>query len=518
MRVAVALSSLCLLAACAGGGSGVAAPTATITSIPATSTFTAEPTNTPSLPTPTATVTIAATPTASPTDTASPTATIIPTLEPLVIHSDAEWIRDAQGRVVILRGANYSGLEFGNFIGRPNGPEESDFAQMESWGLNVIRLPIAWNYMEPQPNQFDDSYLHEQVDPVVAFAGNHGIAVIPELHQFLWSPCFSGGNGAPAWVCEGRGYTNDFAGAVRAGCEFTAGLDAPDGRTLKEHFADVWRLVAHHFADDERVVAFNFINEPHSYACPLDAPTATHLLYELYRALRTAVRDQGAMQMLVLDPPVVRNLMVGIPTEPLGPDIAYAPHLYTQTYGLPELKYNGDAGTIAADYELAATEAVGFGGPLFVGEYGGNTNADGGFLGATELFLRDTLAEQDRRLVGGAVWAYFPSDNTFSVVDASGAEKGDLVNILARPYARRIAGVPTEMRFDVDSKEFVLSWRVDGTAPGGGVSEVFVPSRHYPAPFAIELTSGVATRFDAEHQLLLLSAPAAGEYTLRLRP
>jgi hypothetical protein len=74
------------------------------------------------------------------------------------------------------------------------------------------------------------------------------------------------------------------------------------------------------------------------------------------------------------------------------------------------------------------------------------------------------------------------------------------------------------MRFDVDSKEFVFSWRVDGTAPGGGVSEVFVPSRHYPAPFAIELTAGVASRFDAEHQLLLLSALAAGEYTLRLRP
>jgi hypothetical protein len=228
-----------------------------------------------------------------------------------------------QGRIVILR-CQFSPVSSSAISSAARTPEESDFAQMESWGLNVIRLPIAWNYMEPQPNQFDDSYLHEQVDPVVAFAGNHGIAVIPELHQFLWSPCFSGGNGAPAWVCEGRGYTNDFAGAVRAGCEFIAGLDAPDGRMLKEHFADVWRLVAHHFADDERVVAFNFINEPHSYACPLDAPTATHLLYELYRALRTTVRDQGAMQMLVLDPPVVRNLMIGIPTEPLGPDIAYA--------------------------------------------------------------------------------------------------------------------------------------------------------------------------------------------------
>src|SRR5262249_5265020 len=115
------------------------------------------------------TATVTATPTApsTATDTPTATATDIPTLEALAIHADPDWVRDAQGRVVILRGANYSGLEFGNFVGNRNGPAEADFAQMEGWGFNVIRLPIAWSYLEAQPIQFDDTYLREQVDAVV---------------------------------------------------------------------------------------------------------------------------------------------------------------------------------------------------------------------------------------------------------------------------------------------------------------------------------------------------------------
>lgn len=493
-----------------------ASATAVDTSSPTTSatppaTATASATAVPS-----ATATASSSPSASatPTETASPP----PTLEPLAIHADAQWIRDAQNRVVILRGANYSGLEFGNFIGNPNGPAEADFAQMKSWGFNVIRLPFAWNYLEPQPNQFVDAHLHEQVDPVVEFAARNDLLVVIEMHQFFWSPCFTGGNGAPAWVCEGHSYSNDFRGAIDAGCDFLSGVTAPDGRTLQDHFVDVWSLVGHHFAGDARVGGINFLNEPHSFGCVTAPEEQTHALYELYRRTRTAVRAQGALQTMFIDPPVVRNLGAPVPTEDLGPDVVYAPHLYTQTFGLPELKYNGDAGTITTDYTLAAGEAQGFGGPLWPGEFGGNTNADGGFRAATELFFRDTFDEMDRRLIGGAIWAYFPSDNVFSVVDRMGNEKGDLVNVIARPYARRIAGVPTEMRFDSASKEFVFSWQVDGTAPGGGVSELFVPQRHYPNGYDADLPEGVTLHATDDPQIILLVAQATGSYTVRFVP
>ena len=75
-----------------------------------------------------------------------------------------------------------------------------------------------------------------------------------------------------------------------------------------------------------------------------------------------------------------------------------------------------------------------------------------------------------------------------------------------------------EMRFDVDTKEFVFSWRVDGEAPGGGVTEVFVPERHYPNGFDADLAAGVTLHPGPDSQIVLLVAPAAGEYSLRLEP
>lgn len=447
------------------------------------------------------------------------TATQPVALEPLAIHSDAQWIRDAHRRVVLLRGANYSGLEFGNFIGQTHGPDERDFAQMASWGFNVVRLPIAWSYIETAPGVFDDTYLREQVDRVISFAAVHRIAVILEMHQFQWSKCFTNGNGAPAWVCEGKDFSDDQSGQFAAGCDFFLGGAAPDGRPLMDHFVDLWRFVASHYAGDRRVAGFDYFNEPVAYTCPGLGVGAfeVQVLNPFYRRLRAAVADVGATQTFFYTPSITRNAELATVTEPMGPNVVYAPHLYTETWGLPERKYDGDAARIGRDYGLALFEAGELGGPLFAGEFGGNTESAGGFLAATENFLRDSLAEQDRRLVGGAVWAYFPSDNTFSVVDADGREKGELVDLLARPYARRIAGTPTAMSFDVATKEFAFSFRDDPEANPTEPTEIFLPAaRHYPGGFEVEVTPGDRWAFDAAEERLVVFRGSAEEHEVRV--
>ena len=480
-----------------------------------------DPTATPPPATPTDEPAVTATSSLAPTPPPTPTPTprgAPPTLEPLEVRADREWIRDAAGRVVLLRGANYSGLEFGNFIGRANGPAESDFAQMASWGFNVIRLPIAWSFLEPEAGVYDESYLTEQVDRIVDFADRHGILVILDMHQFQWSPCFTGGNGAPAWTCDDRGYSDDLTGYGEAGCDlFAAAAVAPDQRPLLDHFVDAWRMVLQRYAGDRRIAGFDFFNEPVAARC---YPTSFErdLLNPLYRRLRALALEEGATQTFFYSPPLTRNLMLRVDTEDMGPNVVYAPHLYTQTLGLPDLLYNGDAATITADYEQAAREAEAIGGPLFSGEFGGNTAADGGFLASTELFLRHSLEEQDRRLAGGTMWAYFPSDNTFSVVDAEGNEKGGLVDVIARPFARRIAGTPTGMSFDADTGELFLSF-VDAVAPDP--TEIFLPlQRHYPNGATVETTPG--DRFElreegASARLLIFRGPAR-THEVHIRP
>ncbi len=439
-------------------------------------------------------------------------------IEPLQIRADAEWVRDLQGRVVLLRGANYSGLEFGNFVGNPHGPREANFAQMASWGFNIIRLPIAWSYLEPSPNAFTDAYLTEQVDAVIRFAAQHDLLVVLDMHQYLWSTCLNG-NGAPGWICDGHTYASDPSGYLKAGCDFFQGGLAPDGRALMDHFVDVWRLVARHYAGDPRVAGFDLFNEPNAFTCiPLGA-FERNVLDPFYRRLRAAVQAEGADQTFFFCPSVTRNVGVHTILEPMGPNVVYAPHLYTETGGAPGLQYNGDASQITKDYALALTEAQTLGGPLFAAEFGGNTDEDGGFRAATDAFLRDTLAEQDRRLVGGAVWAYFPSDNTFSVVDAAGLEKGTLVGRLVRPYARRVAGTPTAMHFDPETREFTFSFDDDPQHAPPDPSEVFLPvARLYSNGFDVDVTPGDTWQLDTVRQTILLRRGPATTHTLRIVP
>ena len=433
------------------------------------------------------------------------------------LHGDGTWLRDRAGRVVLLRGMNYSGLEFGNFPGARRGPEEADFAQMASWGVDVIRLPIAWHYLEPSPGVLDAGYLRDAVDPVVQWARRHDIGVVIEFHQFQWSPC-TGGNGVPAWSCAGRGYSIDFAGALQAEHDFWAGALAPDGRSLVDHLLEAWRLVARHYRGGN-VVGFEFLNEPLDVGDPGGFEHGT--LYPFYRRAIATVRRAGSRQVVFLEPPLIRNVGVRAHPEPVGDaDLVYAPHLYTTTFGLPELKYTGDRAAVTADYAQAAVEAAEQGAVLCVGEYGGSTVSDGGFLDATELFLADSLAEQEARLVGSAFWAYFPSDNTFSLVDADGAEKGRLVERFTRAYPMMTAGIPQTIAWDPDARTFDFAFAEDAGREVRDPTIVFVPAaRHYPGGFVVETSPGVTARFDARRSVLVVRRdPAESVHEVHLRP
>lgn len=109
------------------------------------------------------------------------------------LKTDGRWITDEGGDLVLLRGADYMGMEFGWF-----GHSEDDFKRMESWGFNVVRLPIAWSYVEPIEGRYNDSYL-EKVDRVIAWCKNTHLYVILDMHQWNWAPKYQG-NGLPDWA------------------------------------------------------------------------------------------------------------------------------------------------------------------------------------------------------------------------------------------------------------------------------------------------------------------------------
>ncbi|MBK9073180.1 MAG: cellulase family glycosylhydrolase [Myxococcales bacterium] len=438
----------------------------------------------------------------------------------LAIHADGEYLRDREGRVVILRGMNYAGMEFGNFVGAPNGPAAEDFAQMASWGVNAVRVAISWQYLEPEPGVFDENYLIDNLDPVIAWAAANDILVIPEMHQFYTSPCFGDTNeppqwsgiGFPSWTCEGQ-YTPEEH--FKAMCEFFAGKLAPDGRTLIEHFTDAWRLVATHYAGDLRIGGFDLFNEPMCVGNLRDFQR-DHL-NPVLRDVREALRGAGAEHTFFYSPVVTRNLGFGVEPESMGQNVVYAPHLYTQTGGLPTSKYGGNIDLITADYEQARLEAAVMGAPFIAAEFGGSTQPEDGFLAATTAFLADSQRVQDDFLVGGLWWAFFPGDNIFSLVDAAGTPKGELAATLARPYAQRIAGAPTAMAYDHDASQFSLTY--DTRLPGlrSAPTQLYVPPAWFDAGFDVSLTDGATYESLPGSLRVHVTTALAGEVTVILQ-
>lgn len=133
---------------------------------------------------------------------------------------------DEQGRTLMLRGVNLGGSSkvpcvpdgatwrsegfFDHrdvsFVGRPFPLEEADehLGRIARWGFTFVRLLTTWEAIEHAgPGVYDDAYL-EYLRAVVERAADHGILVLIDPHQDVWSR-FSGGDGAPGWTFEAAG-------------------------------------------------------------------------------------------------------------------------------------------------------------------------------------------------------------------------------------------------------------------------------------------------------------------------
>ena len=143
-----------------------------------------------------------------------------------MIHTDGPWLKDAQGRTLLLRGANLGANSklparpdgathrregFFNhrevsFVGRPFALGEADahFARLKAWGCSFLRFQVTWEAIEHAgPGLYDQAYL-DYVRAVLQRAAAHGIDVFIDPHQDAWSR-FSGGSGAPGWTFEAVG-------------------------------------------------------------------------------------------------------------------------------------------------------------------------------------------------------------------------------------------------------------------------------------------------------------------------
>jgi len=211
---------------------------------------------------------------------------------------------DAAGRHVILHGIN---------VGQKHDPYVSwhrpeDYARMREWGFNCVRLLTLWAAIEPECGTYDEEYL-KRLDARIAWAKEHGLYVLLDMHQDLWGEK-PRGDGAPAWATLDEGKPRGPKGAVWSDAYFTspmiqtafdnfyANTPGPDGVGIQDRFALAWQHLAKRYANEPAIVGYDLINEPFMGSEILLAPI--RLAPRLARLMAEEEGTSGAWGLVAL--------------------------------------------------------------------------------------------------------------------------------------------------------------------------------------------------------------------------
>ncbi|MCC6749868.1 MAG: cellulase family glycosylhydrolase [Deltaproteobacteria bacterium] len=421
------------------------------------------------------------------------------------------FLRDADGRAVILRGVNLSGEH--KRTSRFAWHRAEDFRRVRTdWGLNAVRLLVAWAAVEPERGRIDRDYL-ERLAERVRWAEEAGLLVVLDLHQDVWGEGFPEGNGAPRWTCPEENYARHKVPELwllaYATPEVTGCFDGfwRDG-ALQERYAEAWAAVARRLAGSRAVVGFDVMNEPHWGSHPVWSFEAARL-QPFYERVSARVQAEAPHWLPFLEPAASRNM--GLPTglRPIaGRPFVYAPHSYDAT-AEQGLGFSEERRQAVVDHVAAlAADARALGAPLWLGEYGGVAGHPG-----IAAYLDAEYAAAGAVAAGTMVWHY-GKDAGYGLLDETGREKPELLASLVRPYPSRVAGRPRRYGFEPGARRFEVVF--DPDPESAAPTELVVPPRVYRAGYRV-LCDGCVHEVDGD-TLRIGQAPTSRPARVVLEP
>jgi hypothetical protein len=114
------------------------------------------------------------------------------------LTTDRTYLRDGHGRYVFFHGINVSGSTkapevdatgFADYLARPFALADADaeLEKIRQMGFTAMRLLIMWEGIEPYAKgEYDTDYL-DYIREVVKRAGDHGLHVLLDMHQDMFS-------------------------------------------------------------------------------------------------------------------------------------------------------------------------------------------------------------------------------------------------------------------------------------------------------------------------------------------
>ena len=406
-------------------------------------------------------------------------------------HTCGNFVRDREGRAVVLRGVNLAGAH--KHAPYTDAFTPADYERLHAWGFRTLRFLVPWAAIEPSPGAYDDAYL-DWVAERMRWAHAAGLDVVLDMHQDVYGEGFGFG-GAPRWTCDERYYAAfvprdpwllNYADDNVLACYDHLWTDV----ALQTSYAAMWAHVAARLAGEPAIIGFDPMNEPHWGTYPV-AMFEVDRLQPFYARVIDAVRAHAPPWIVFAEPASSRNLGFATKLAPFDvPDVVYAPHMYD---GAAELGDDFSAmrreALLATATDLAA-DAARLGVPLWIGEYGGNASSPqiGAYMDAAYDGAASTFA-------GTMYWA-FDRGEGYSMLDVDGNEKPALLDAIVRPYPARIAGTPLSWSYDEITRTLAVSWTPDAeiTAP----TVIVTPVRVYPAGVDVACDGCTVTHGDGE--------------------
>jgi len=270
------------------------------------------------------------------------------------IRVDSEGrFRAPDGRTQVFHGVNVVQKSFpwhpslGEFDANTSLNAE-DMANLQSWGLNVVRLGVMWPGVEPAPGKYNQTYL-EVVRQLVNDMHSHGIYTIVDFHQDAFAERFCG-EGVPDWLlgmlepirrsCKGVfPEAAKFFGQCKSFADYNYSTDPKTGfprseeclsvgfdmysRTpevtsswgnffafdsVQQKFHDFWSVVAKAFVGVPGVLGYDLVNEPLNGDYYTDAKlfepgeADRRLLEPMYVSLSKVIREADPEAILMYEP------------------------------------------------------------------------------------------------------------------------------------------------------------------------------------------------------------------------
>ncbi|WP_409428196.1 cellulase family glycosylhydrolase [Mycobacterium sp. SMC-11] len=414
------------------------------------------------------------------------------------LSTTGTWITDSAGRVVILHGTNQ--VNKGEpFYPSAQGFDEDDAAFLAASGVNVVRVGVIWEAVEPQPGVIDYDYL-ASINQTVQMLANRGIYSLIDMHQDLYSASI-GADGAPEWAVQTGGLPNpdwgfpfSYLGPAQnhAWDAFWSNAKAPDGMGLQDHYALMWQHVANFFKGDSYVLGYDIMNEPwpgSSWLSTIFGSTQfeAQSLTAFYDQVGSAIRSVDPHTTLYIEPStLVGNLP--IPTH-LGSidddntvfsfhDYCTSTALFGDTIfgcGLWEDIVMGNAASYAQANDM----------PAVITEFGNTRYVPS---------LTTTFDEANRQGFGWMFWNYGLALNQ-NLHDPLTGDQADnpVVVALSQPYPQATAGTPESWSFADGTLNFSYSTDMaDGSGQfgAGAQTQISVPSIVYPDGYQVTVTGG----------------------------